>query len=152
MGLVKFAQRLKELMELDGISQRSLAIKINVDTKCLRLWLKGIYFPKYNALIRLSEYFQVRIDYLIGLEDVIVEKKNKEIINGEKATKTRFHFLLYQYIQNNNLSKYAFAKRVKIDQKAITKWLTVGSMPEIATVIKLTKVMNVSAQELLLGE
>ena len=92
MGLVKFAQRLKELMELDGISQRSLAIKINVDTKCIRLWLKGIYFPKYNALIRLSEYFQVRIDYLIGLEDVIVEKKNKEIINGEKATKTRFHF------------------------------------------------------------
>lgn len=151
MCLNKFSQRLKDLMELEGISQRALSLKIKVDRKSIRFWMKGTYFPKYHALIRLSACFNVYIDYLIGLEDIGNELCVYSKIPAEEQVKQRFYVLVSEYIENN-LTKYALAKALRIDQKALTKWLTVGSMPELATIIRLAQLMNISVQELLIGE
>ncbi len=68
MYLDEFSKRLKHLMELEGISNRALSIKIDVDRASIRLWLSGKYYPRYDALIKLSAFFKVRIDSLVGLE------------------------------------------------------------------------------------
>lgn len=47
---------LKELMELEGVSTRALSQKINVERKSIRLWLAGKFFPRYDALIKLSVF------------------------------------------------------------------------------------------------
>ena len=63
MYLEKFSKRLKELMELEGFSIRALSLKIKVERRSIQLWLAGKFFPRYDALIKLSIYFGVRIDY-----------------------------------------------------------------------------------------
>lgn len=152
MYLNKFSQRLKDLMELEGISQRALSLKIKVDRKSIRFWMKGTYFPKYHALIRLSACLNVHIDYLIGLEDIMGNGINiHSEVPTDKQVKQRFYVLVSEYIENN-LTKYALSKALRIDQKALTKWLTVGSMPELATIIRLAQLMNISVQELLIGQ
>lgn len=61
MYLEKFSKRLKELMELEGFSIRALSLKIKVERRSIQLWLAGKFFPRYDALIKLSIYFGVRI-------------------------------------------------------------------------------------------
>lgn len=72
MYLEKFSKRLKELMELEGFSIRALSLKIKVERRSIQLWLAGKFFPRYDALIKLSIYFGVRIDYLLGLDDTLL--------------------------------------------------------------------------------
>lgn len=137
MYLNKFSQRLKDLMDMEGVSQRALSLKIQVDRKSIRLWLKGAYFPKYHALIRLSACFNVRVDYLIGLEDFMdIEVSTSLGMPTDEEVKRRFCFVVREFM-DNNFTKYALAKALHIDQKALTKWLTVGSMPEVSTIIRL---------------
>ena len=151
MYLYKFARRLQYLMELDGISQRALALKINVDRKCVRLWMQGVNFPKYGALIRLSLCLNVRIDYLLGLEDVMGDGAEIPLsAANEETVRRRFYRCLIEYMETNSLTKYALAKKVKIDQKALANWLKKGSMPETHTLIKLAALMNISVQDLLI--
>lgn len=48
----EFSKRLKDLMEMEGLSNRALSMKINVDRASIRLWLSGRFYPRYDALIR----------------------------------------------------------------------------------------------------
>lgn len=84
MYLEKFSKRLKELMELEGFSIRALSLKIKVERRSIQLWLAGKFFPRYDALIKLSIYFGVRIDYLLGLDDTLIEL-NRESIDFESS-------------------------------------------------------------------
>ena len=79
MYLEKFSKRLKELMELEGLSVRALSLKINVERRSIRLWLAGKFFPRYDALIKLSVFFGVRIDYLLGRDDTLIETNRTNI-------------------------------------------------------------------------
>ena len=153
MYLTKFAETLKDLMELEGVSQRSLSMHLRVERKCIRGWLKAHYFPKYSVLIKLAAYFRVRIDYLVGLEGYIGDEKGVVFpIGSEQSAAYRFRMLLKEYICMEKFSIYALAKKLDIDQKALKKWLTQNSMPSVFSIIKLAKLMGISMQELLVGE
>lgn len=150
MYMQLFSKRLKDLMELEGESNRSLSMKTNLDRKSIRCWLTGKFFPKYDALIKLATHFKVRVDYLIGLEEVL----ENEPYASDNATPIeevpqRFLSLIKEYMEENHLTNYAMAKKLKMDQKAFTKWLKKGSMPETATLIKLVHATGISANTLL---
>ena len=151
MNLEIFSKRLKELMEMEGESIRSLSIKIDVDRTSIRYWLKGIYFPKYDALIKVSAFFNVSADYLVGLEENMDSaasfKGSKEISAAEISEK--FVKQLSAYMTEKNLTIYAMSKELDIDQKAFTKWLRNGSMPSVAVLIKLARLMHVPLHTLL---
>ncbi len=154
MNLEIFSKRLKEQMEMEGESIRSLSIKIGVDRTSIRYWLKGIFFPKLEALIKLSAFFNVSIDYLVGLEENMDSadsfKECKEI--SLAAISEKFVKQLCAYMTEKNLTIYAMSKELDIDQKAFTKWLRNGSMPEVGTLLKLTRLMKVSMHTLLGGD
>ena len=138
-------------MEMECVSQRKLSLCIKVDRKSVKLWMKGKNFPKYNALIRLANYFKVRVDYLIGLEDNICETTIPCSVMKEEETQRRFYRYLTKYMSKENMTKYALSQKLEIDQKAVTNWFTKGSMPEVSTLIKLARLMDISMQELLVG-
>lgn len=65
----KFALRLKELRQERGIGQIELAKKLEVSKGIISLWENGLREPNMYSLIKLAKYFNVTIDYLVGLED-----------------------------------------------------------------------------------
>ncbi len=150
MGTDEFSKRLKELMELEGVSKRALSLKIDVDRTSIRLWLNGIYYPRYDALIKLAVFFKVRIDSLLGLENW--EKDVAELTVVEAGFCENVKECLFTqvaaFMKMKGWTKYAFSKQLKIDQKAFTNWLINGSMPETATIIRLSQIMNVSIDDL----
>lgn len=150
MYLEKFSKRLKELMELEGFSIRALSLKIKVERRSIQLWLAGKFFPRYDALIKLSIYFGVRIDYLLGLDDTLIEL-NRESIDFESSN---FETVLIKFSQKFSyilgklkLTRYAVSKKLNVDAKSVSKWLK--SLPETVNLIKLANLADLSVDELL---
>ncbi len=146
-----FSRRLNELMELEGVSKRALSLKLNVDRASIRLWLDGRCYPRYDTLIRLATFFKVRTDSLIGVENEDRDVAELTVVEGEFVENVPACFMekVTAFMQEKKWTRYAFAKNLGIDQKALTNWFTKGSMPEMATIIRLAKMMNVSIDELL---
>lgn len=64
-----FCERLKDLRAEKGVGQIELAKAINVSKGIISLWENGLREPKLSNLIVLAQYFEVSIDYLVGLEN-----------------------------------------------------------------------------------
>lgn len=64
-----FCIRLKELRQEKGISQLTLAHNIGATQKAVDFWEKGIYEPKISYVVKIAQYFDVTLEYLVGLED-----------------------------------------------------------------------------------
>ena len=150
MYLGIFSERLKDLMELEGTSIRALATKLNADRKSIRHWLQGKHFPRYDAFVKLAVYYQVSVDYLVGLDDGFLGEPN-HFTDEDAIQQIRVNFLsnLSNYMRKHNITRYALSKKLQIDQKSITNWLTKGSMPEVGTLIKIAQLMNCSLATLL---
>jgi transcriptional regulator with XRE-family HTH domain len=61
--------RLKTLRAEAGLTQKQLAEKINSTDKSVWAYEKGIATPPIETLIAYAKFFNVSVDYLIGLED-----------------------------------------------------------------------------------
>ena len=61
-----FASRLKELRNEKGLSQYEIGKLVNMSKMAISHWEKGHSEPSIAQLIRLSEYFGVTVDYLVG--------------------------------------------------------------------------------------
>lgn len=64
-----FAEKLKELRIEKGVGQVELAKAINVSKGIISLWENGLREPKLSNLIELANFFEVSLDYLVGLEN-----------------------------------------------------------------------------------
>ena len=64
-----FKEILLDLMKEKGINQRQLALQAEIPPTTISGWLNAGRLPDYNALIKLSRFFDVSADYLLGLKD-----------------------------------------------------------------------------------
>ena len=64
--MILFKNRLKELRTERNISQKELGELMNMSKMAISPWESGHSEPSIAQLIRLSEFFEVSVDYLIG--------------------------------------------------------------------------------------
>lgn len=139
--LAKFIKRLTELMEEKDLRVLDLAKKINCSRNAITQWLEVKYFPRCDMLLKLSQYFCVTLDYLLGLSD------NRE---DYKATKDgNFLDMFKLLLLKNNFTEYGVAKVCKFSQINIRNWKKRGSMPDTQTLVSLAKLFDVTVEYLL---
>ncbi len=63
-----FGVRLKELREEKELSQQELAEQIGYNQSMISFWERGVNEPTESAIRKISMFFGVSADYLIGLE------------------------------------------------------------------------------------
>ena len=61
--------RLKELRKAKGISQLKLATDLNTNQNTISRYETGEREPGILELIKIADYFDVSIDYLVGRSD-----------------------------------------------------------------------------------
>ena len=139
-----FANRLAEFMRDENLSQRKLSCLINCQSKSLRYWLNGKYYPRHDFLVRLAELFHVSIDYLLGLTDVDEERYEK--FNGDYQK----HLIdkLSCYMKRKGITFYKLAKSLEIGQTTLKRWFLKGSMPETTILIRISKLLGESLDDL----
>lgn len=64
-----FADRLKELRIEKGVGQNKLADDLGLSNASISYWENCKQEPSISAIYKLSQYFNVTADYLIGLSD-----------------------------------------------------------------------------------
>jgi len=62
-------QRLKELREESGLTQKQLADKLGINSVTYLHYEKAQREPPLSLLADMAKFFEVSCDYLLGLED-----------------------------------------------------------------------------------
>ncbi len=62
--------RLKEIRKSKGISQLKLAMDLNANQNTISRYETGEREPGINELIKIADYFNVSIDYLLERTDI----------------------------------------------------------------------------------
>ncbi len=81
-------EKIKELRKSLGISQTQLAASLGVSKQCVSNWENDNIQPSIEMLIKISEFFKVSTDYLLGL-------KNDNVIDVSGLTQNeKAHIIL----------------------------------------------------------
>jgi transcriptional regulator with XRE-family HTH domain len=73
--------RIKELRTERGITQADLAKILKISDRAVGHYENGDREPDYSTLLKIADYFDVSIDYLLGVSDI---KKPNESKNTDK--------------------------------------------------------------------
>lgn len=65
-----FAGRLNELRTNRNLTQIELALLLKINKSSISRYEKGQQIPEIEVLKKISKYFEVTIDYLLGLTDI----------------------------------------------------------------------------------
>lgn len=76
-----FWERLKALCDERNITPAHVAKELDISSTAVYKWKEG-GMPKIDKLITMAEYFNVSIDYLLGLSD----QKEKTVLSGQSLT------------------------------------------------------------------
>ena len=64
-----FCHRLRDLRQLNNLTLEQLGAAFNVTKQTVSHWEKGDRLPPLDVATALAEYFNVSLDYLVGLSD-----------------------------------------------------------------------------------
>lgn len=67
--MIYFGTKLKQLREERGLTQKELAKGMELSPSMISMYEAGGSYPSVEILIRLSHYFRVSTDYLLGVSD-----------------------------------------------------------------------------------
>lgn len=92
---MELGKRLKDIRNLNKMSQEELADKIYVSRQTISNWENDKSYPDIHSLIMLSEIFNVTLDELVkGDIEIMKEKINEDITSRFKKDSTIFGILL----------------------------------------------------------
>lgn len=128
IGVCKiFRNRLKELRESNNITQKELAAALDMTPAAIGLYEQGRRLPDLNILLKIADYFNVSVDYLLGRTEVTwLRSKGNISVN-------RISFLGGEIILNSALSQFSTKQK-----KALTK--AIEAILEIAQIINDNKI------------
>lgn len=63
-----FGARLQELRKERGLNQKDFAKAIGYSQSQISQWETGVNEPTASALIKIADFFDVSVDYLLGRE------------------------------------------------------------------------------------
>lgn len=134
-----FAERLNDLIAMEGIKQKDIIKILGVSKSSFRLWKEGRNFPRCDYLIKIAAFFNVNLGYLIGESPL----KNIDIdaVKVLDNLPTVFIDKLTTYKEKEGLSFYALSQKVGMDQTSVTGWFK-GNVPEIESLKKLADAMG----------
>lgn len=67
---ILIAQRIKDLMKSEKLTQMQLARALGVGQSSVSDWIKAKSEPSIENLWKLADFFDVSVDYLIGRKEI----------------------------------------------------------------------------------
>jgi len=89
MNAIYTGNKILELRKQKGLSQKTLAEKLNVTDKAVSKWERGLNFPDLFVLEKLSIELDTPLIDLLGLDDSSKEDTAREITEMAKAHNIR---------------------------------------------------------------
>ena len=138
--LTTFQKRINELVAEADLKKADLAKAGNFDYRSLSNAIVYGITPTTPTLIKMADYFNVSIDYLLGRTD-----KNEFIGSSNATFKDRFEKLC----EEKGVTHYKVSQECFFDKSNISRWLAKGYLPTLEILDMITKYFNVSTDYIL---
>lgn len=102
-------KRLFDLREYKDLSQIKLADYLGITQQTYSLWEKGTKIIPLKHLNNLSNFYEISMDYIVGLTD---EKNNSGIIKLTELNKNEIGSRIKKIREDNNLTLRDLAKEL----------------------------------------
>lgn len=137
----KFQIRLTDLVEDCEVNKSALPNLIGIDYRSLSNALNYGIVPTPRILMRIADYFNVSIKYLLGTSDD--EYFSKAKIKSD--FKTRFDLLCAE----KKVTHYKVSKDLHFDNSYITRWFKKNYLPSLELLETISDYFKVSIDYLL---
>ena len=114
-------KRLFDLREYKDLSQIKLADYLGITQQTYSLWEKGTKIIPLKHLNNLSNFYEISMDYIVGLTD---EKNNSSIIKLTELNKNEIGSRIKKIRENNNLTLRDLAKELNTTSSTISAYET----------------------------
>ena len=136
----KLSNKLKELMGKD-VSAKDLQNYFNFkSTSLIYKWMNNSCLPSFKYLIKLADFFNVNIDYLIG------RTENLEKTTPKKLPEFSSHFK--KVLKEQNVSQYKLLKDKIVSNGHLNSWTNLNIIPSTDNLIYLAEYLKISIDEL----
>lgn len=138
-----FSQIFKELCIEKDINIVELAKEVNIRNSMLYKYMHGEYLPTLQNLVKLANYFDCTINFLIGLSDNPKQYKFTETFDK------RVFFVRYcELLDKHNISHYALSKKLNFAKSSYRNWKN-GIIPYLDTLYEIAKYFDFSVDYLI---
>ena len=88
---MKFSDKLRMLIEERNLTQKQVAIDLNVAASTMGGYVQGSSEPDFDTLIRIAEYFNVSTDYLLNrLSKNTVDQDEEELLRVYRSMEKEY--------------------------------------------------------------
>lgn len=119
--LIMNEKRLFDLREYKDLSQIKLADSLGITQQTYSLWEKGTKIIPLKHLNSLSNFYEISMDYIVGLTD---EKNNSGIIKLTELNKNEIGSRIKKIREDNNLTLRDLAKKLNTTSSTISAYET----------------------------
>lgn len=114
---MNFGEILAELRQDRGLLQKDVAAIINVSVSTVSNYETGAHYPDVESMMKLAEYFDVPIDYLLGRTNFRLNfsEMNKPLQEGISAADLLNTILGFK--ENNTRSLIEYIELLKLRDK-----------------------------------
>ena len=119
--LIMNEKRLFDLREYKDLSQIKLANYLGITQQTYSLWEKGTKIIPLKHLNSLSNFYEISMDYIVGLTD---EKNNSGIIKLTELKKNEIGSRIKKIREDNNLTLRDLAKELNTTSSTISAYET----------------------------
>ncbi|MBQ8320338.1 MAG: helix-turn-helix domain-containing protein [Clostridia bacterium] len=138
---VNFQKRVRELAAETNVVYSKLTKLIGINDHSFSLAVNYGIIPSTRILIRLADYFQTSLDYLLG------KTENEAFYPSE--TNSDFFQRITQLCAEREVTFYQAAKECHLDETYISRWVRLRSLPTLETLELLVDYFKVSIDYLL---
>mgnify|MGYP004626789989 CR=1 FL=1 len=140
----EFQESLQDLMIENGLNNSKLAKDLDISEDTISGYFVSGFYPKIDIAIKLADYFDCSLDFLLGLTDI----KNKEYKLANKNILDNFNRNFAKILKNSNISNAQAMKTLKMGEYTMYRWRK-GTFPKTVNLISIAKYLEVSIDYLL---
>lgn len=141
MILSNFSESLAELISEKNLTPSQFADDIGCGRGTISRYLHAQKMPKISLLVRIADYFECSVDYLLGRE---IEKYPR-VFSSCPTFQERLPILCQQL----HVTKYRLQKETGIAESAIYSWQSGTSSPSLENVLKIADTFDCSVDFIL---
>lgn len=139
--LSKLSERLKELLDEEGINVADLGRRIKLEPSVISKFLRAERLPSATTLVKIADFFQVTADYLLGLTDFLDVCEFKV----RPPFCERLNFLLRTF----KVTKYRLEKEARFAELTVNRWQKGICEPSADSLVRLAEYFNCSVDYIL---
>lgn len=134
--------RIKDIREDNDLTQEQMSKILNIKRSAYSLWEIGVSIIPLNYLSDFADYFNLSVDYVLGLTN----NRNIKTIKGLDF-KTLGDNIKTLRIKNN-LSQLALSKMLNVSQACIVRWEKAQIKITVSNLYKISKLFHISLNDL----